>query len=58
VFQRAKSQPRNGVREIFAPTVAEITRETVSAVNWIVRGDKKTPPNRAKTEPPPKTKQL
>jgi hypothetical protein len=43
-----KSQPRNGVREIFIPAVGEITHDTVSAMNWIARDAKKVPPNRAK----------
>ena len=40
-FQHPKSQPRNGAREIFALTVAEITRETVSAANLAARGRRK-----------------
>jgi len=47
-----KSKPRNGAREIFATTAAEIARETVSAVNWIVLANEKTPPNRVKTGSP------
>jgi hypothetical protein len=45
-----KSKPRNAAREIFAPAVAKITRETVSVVNWIVRDAKRTPPTRDKID--------
>jgi hypothetical protein len=45
-----KSQPRNGAREIFTPAVGEMTRETVSVVNWIVCDAKKRPLNRGKLD--------
>jgi hypothetical protein len=45
-----KSQPRNGAREIFASAAGEITRETVSVLNWIVCDAKKRPPNRGKSD--------
>jgi hypothetical protein len=36
-----KSQPRNGAQEIFASAAGDMTRETVSVVNWIVCDAKK-----------------
>jgi hypothetical protein len=41
-FNAQKSQPRNGREEIFANTLGETARASVSSLNWAVREAKKT----------------